>query len=229
MALASTTRAYRVVLADDHTLLRAGLRLLIEEQPEFEVVGETGDGRAVEELIRETGADALVLDLEIPGADSLRLLERLADADRRVRLLALAERADPVALLEAVQAGASAALSKSRSGRSLTDALRAVRAGIRWLDPALESDLARRGADAASLRRQEPSARRDAWDALTPRERDVAELVAEGLRYATVGDRLGISEHTVRNHLRRIFAKLGVNSRLELAVRRREPAAGKPV
>lgn len=206
------SRRIRILIVDDHSVLRAGLRLMLEEQQNFEVVAEAGTGTAVCDLVREARPDVVVLDLEMPGCDGFETLRRIQAEELDVKVVVLSEEPEPERMIRAIQLGAKAVVAKKAPPRSLVDAIVSVRQGLRWLDPSVQ-----RYIDRAPL--DEPRAGDPGdWDELTPREQEIAALVTRGLRYAEIAGRLGISEHTVRNHLRHIFEKLNINSRVELAV-----------
>jgi DNA-binding NarL/FixJ family response regulator len=209
-----------VVLADGHCLFRAGVQALLNDEIGIEVVAELEDGRSVEQELLRTHADILLLDLNLPHVDGYQLLGRLRTAGASARPIVLTGVRDPEKLSRSIDLGARGVVAKKAPTRQMIEAIRAVHTGLRWLDPALrfhtnEANLpkaARLGK--SGVRGNHPAP----WSRLTPRECEVAGLVAEGHRYREVAQRLAISEHTLKNHLRHIFEKLGIRSRVQLAL-----------
>jgi len=218
----SSPSPIRVAIADDHVLFRAGVHALLDDEAGMQVVAELEDGRTVQQEVLRTGADVLLLDLELPHVNGYEVLEQLSEAGLRARPIVLTAVRDPELLARALQLGARGLVAKKGATRNMMEAIRAVHAGLRWLDPMLPI----RGARGAGGRRQAASAERSEdrrfwppnWDRLTAREREVAELAAAGHRYKEVARRLQISEHTLKNHLRHVFDKLEIRSRVQLAL-----------
>lgn len=206
--------AVRVLLANQHALVRAGIRALLEEQLDIEVVAEA-DGP--EETL--LASPQQMIDVVVVDADdrSRPFIEQLAEPSR-VRILAMTASADPEQMLHALRMGAAGAIPHSASAAALSEAVRALALGLRWVTPDLE-DYCRRRVTTTAQELAKPAEPRDAdWDRLTPREREVATLVGQGLRHGEIAERLRISVHTVKNHLRHVFVKLDVAGRVELAV-----------
>lgn len=211
---ASASGAVRIVLANEHALVRAGVRALIDEQSDIRVVAEAqGPEEALAELSR-TAADVVLLESD-PSARPW--IERIA-ALPGVRVLAMTHNAEPEGMLDALRSGARGAIPKTASTASLSEALRAVARGLRWLTPDLERYCRHHLTSAAEQTSEPAKAADEDWQRLTPRERQIAELVGHGLRHAEIAERLGISIHTVKNHLRHVFVKLDVAGRVELAM-----------
>lgn len=206
----STAERIRVLIADDHSVVRHGLRALLEADPALEVVGESGD---VEETVREarrTGPDVMLLDLGMPGGGGIAVLERLASAGHAVPTLVLTMHDDPVYIRSAFAAGAQGYMVKSSRGADLVAALRAVARGERYVDGATT-----RSVVGEIVAGGQPPAPR-AVAVLSNRERQVLQLLAEGHTNAEVGERLGISVKTVETHRARLTRKLGARSRADL-------------
>jgi DNA-binding NarL/FixJ family response regulator len=217
----SSPSPIRVAIADDHVLFRAGVHALLDDEAGIEVVAELEDGRAVPQEVLRTGADVLLLDLELPFVNGYEVLEQLSVAGLPARPIVLTAIRDPELLSRALELGARGLVAKKGATRNMMEAIRAVHAGLRWVDPtlAVQGPRGRPGRRAACAERSEdrrgwPSN----WSRLTTREREVAGLVAAGHRYREVALRLNISEHTLKNHLRHIFDKLEIRSRVQLAL-----------
>ena len=206
----------RVLLAGEQALLRSGLKMLLSEHRDLEA--DEADGAASARRVWEdTKADVVVLDFDGENRQQAAALRELAAKDAKVVVMTAND--DPELMLRAIQAGARGAAPASASGRSLVEAIRAVSVGLHWMTPDLERYCrqhprtdSRKPPDKTEL---EPSA---PWKRLTDRETQVAELVAQGLKHREIAERLGISVHTVKNHLRHVFVKLDVSNRVELAV-----------
>ncbi len=221
MADHSSHPRLRIVIADDHAVVRFGLQLLLEENPRFEVVGQAGGGVAVVPAVIEYKPDILVLDLEMPGIDGYQALGRIQSEKLVVKTVALTEDCSPEAVHKALKLGSLAVIGKRAPVRFLNEAILSVVEGVRWFDPEVRGAYER----AANLEARHAAR---GLNELTNREQQVATLVAQGRRYRDVAQDLGISEHTVRNHLRHVFDKLQVSSRVELAVLyERESAAAR--
>jgi DNA-binding NarL/FixJ family response regulator/signal transduction histidine kinase len=199
----------RVVIADDHTLVRQGLRRLLEETGQVEIVGEATDGEAALEIVAREQPDILLLDIQMPKLGGLGVLEQLhaAPGATPTRVLVMTTFAQDETVFQAVRLGARGYLLKDASAAELQAAIATVAAGGTLLTPAAAGLLAER------LHRP---------DALTAREREVLGLVAEGLRNKEIAARLGASEKTVQFHIANLFGKLGAQSRTEAVRMARE-------
>ena len=198
----------RVVLGEDHALVREGTRRILEEAGDFTVVGEAGDGSQVLALIEELHPDVAVLDIRIPRLSGIDVVRRMRERSPATRALMLTAYDDDEFILAALDAGAAGYLLKTARAAELLDAIRRVHAGEPVLQAAIATKVAR-----LWLRR--PGVRSDLTEPLSPREREVLELAASGLRNRVIADRLGISSRTVEGHFNSILGKLGVSSRLE--------------
>jgi DNA-binding NarL/FixJ family response regulator len=207
-------RSIRLVIADDHPIFRDGLRRLLAAEPDFDVVGEASDGREAVDRVRTLRPDVLLLDLAMPAAGGLDTLRELARSGADVRTVLLTASIDREDALEAVRLGARGVVLKAAATPLLYKCIRAVVAGEYWIGHERVHDLV------ASLRdftTAQPG-RRQPPGALTPREHQVALAVLEGASNKEIAQKLGLGEQTVKNHLSSIFGKLGVSSRLELAL-----------
>lgn len=195
----------RVLLADDHQLVRAGMRALIDSLPGFEVAGEAADGREVLRLAREDGIDLVVMDLSMPGLNGLDATARIAKDHPEIRVVVLSMHTSENYVLDALRAGARGYVIKDSAPEELERALRAVAAGQRYLSPAIShfllDDYLRlaRGGDA-----QQAAAR------LTARQREILQLIAEGRSTREIAGRLSISIKTVETHRAQIMQRLDV-------------------
>lgn len=200
----------RVVLADDHHVVRAGIRALLESEPGIEVVGEDSDGLTVESLTTSLAPDVLVLDVALPGLGGLEVLRRVKRSAPRVRVIVLTMHADDGYVATALRAGANGYVLKSSPPGELIHAVRAVMRDERYLAPPLSAqsvaDWTRRIADAA----------RDPLDTLTAREREALHLAAEGLSNPEIARRLGIAVRTAEAHRANVLRKLGLRNQAEL-------------
>jgi DNA-binding NarL/FixJ family response regulator len=201
----------RIVLADDHRIVREGLRALLQTQPDFEIIGETGDGLQAVRLVEQQKPHVLVADLMMPGLSGLEVARQVTQRSPRTRIVVLSMHANEAYVLEALKNGACAYVLKDASAVDLVRAVRDALAGRRYLspplsEPALESYIQRaRAADSLDL-----------YDTLTNREREVLHLAAEGHTNIEIAGRLFISSRTVESHRANVMHKLGLRSRTEL-------------
>jgi DNA-binding NarL/FixJ family response regulator len=203
------TRPINVVLADDHAMVRHGLRVLLEAESDMAVVGEAADGLEVGPLVQNLRPDVLVLDIVMPGLSGLDVAREVTRRSPETRIVVLSMHDSDAYVLEAVRNGALAYVPKGAPAAELVRAIRAAAAGRRYVravpDRAIDDYLRKtRGADA------------DLYELLTPREREVLHMVAEGLSSAAIGRRLSISPRTVEAHRASVMRKLGLKGRTEL-------------
>lgn len=198
----------RVVLVDDQTLMRLGLRGLLDLTPDTEVVGEAGDGEEALRVIAETGPDVVLLDVRMPRLDGLGVLQRLQAAGDPPAVVLLTTFDDDSALLEGMRAGARGFLLKDVSLERLTDAIRRVAAGETLIRPAV-TERVRQGLERVDLGFDSL----DPPDRLTPREVEVVRLMAGGFSNREIADAQGTAEGTVKNQVSSILSKLGVRDR----------------
>lgn len=199
MTAASESRV-RVVIVDDHPVVRAGLRHLLATQPDFDVVGEAEDGRTAIDLILARSPDVALLDLQMPGLGGVGVLTEVARHSTPTALLVLTTYDTDADIFEAIDAGAAGYLLKDTPAERLFEAIRAASRG----EPALAPRVA--GRLMAELRREQP-------DALTQRELDVLVLAADGHTNRQIARRLHIGEATVKSHLVHVYRKLDVDDR----------------
>jgi DNA-binding NarL/FixJ family response regulator len=205
----------RVLLVDDHAMVRRGMRDFLALHDDIAVVGEAADGVEAVERARELGPDIVVMDLMMPNLDGIEATARIKAAHPDLEVIALTSFIEEARVVAAIEAGASGFLLKDAEADELAGAIRAAAAGEVHLDPAVAGIVARRmrvgggasGADAA-----------DGIAALTAREREVLARVARGLPNRQIAADLGITERTARTHVSNILAKLGLASRTQAAL-----------
>jgi two-component system nitrate/nitrite response regulator NarL len=195
--------AVRVVVADDHPLFRRGVVQAVEHRSDLTLVGEHADGEAALAAIRELRPDVALLDVRMPKLSGIEVLEAAAQDDLPTRVVLLSGYPDPDAIYRAVAAGAAGFLVKSESGSEICERLVAVSRGETVLSPEVQRQLA------GQLRtKAHPGA-----PVLSPREREILELIADGELAPAIARRLGLSPATVRTHLQHLYEKLGVSDR----------------
>lgn len=206
------TEVIRVLLADDHAVLRSGLRLLIERQPGVEVVGEAGDGNEALAKAKALQPDLVLLDINMPGLDGLAALPKLRLESPNTRVLMLTMHDDVSYLQEALRAGASGYVLKRAVDNELLMAIQAVMRGETYVHSAMTQKLLQTMDGEKSPVKNEP----DPWDALSERERDVLRLVALGYTNQEVAEELFLSVKTVETYRARGMEKLGLQTRAQL-------------
>jgi DNA-binding NarL/FixJ family response regulator len=201
----------RVILVDDHPIVLHGLQQLFERHDEFEVVAGCSNGNSALEAVRRTRPDVVVLDLRMPGTSGLDVLRTIASEHMTCRTVLLTAAIRDEDAVHAVQLGAKGIVLKDSQPESLLECVRRVHRGEQWID--------RDTLDRAVERVNRPDAS-DARPAapLTPREMEIVQMVAQGLRNRVIAERLSISEGTVKVHLHNIYEKFNVDGRLELVL-----------
>ncbi|HEY76583.1 MAG TPA: response regulator transcription factor [Thermoflexia bacterium] len=199
----------RVLLADDHAVVRQGIRRFLEEAGDIEVVAEAGDGREALRLVEEHRPNVAVLDIRMPEVTGVEATRRIKEQFPEVRVLILTAYDDDPYIFALLQAGADGYVLKTASGDELVQAVRTVHQGKSALSPEVATKVVQQAMTG------KPSTASDQVEPLTPRELDVLRLAARGLTNRAIGHELGISHRTVQGHLASIYGKLGVNSRTE--------------
>ena len=199
----------RVVLADDHAVVRQGIRQFLEEAGDIEVIAEAGDGAEALRLVEVHHPDVAVLDIRMPEVTGVEATRRIKERFSQVRVLVLTAYDDDPYVFALLQAGADGYVLKTASGDELVRAVRVVHQGGSALSPEIAAKVVRQ---AVSGR---PEGAVDQVESLTTRELEVLRLAARGLTNRTIGHELAISHRTVQGHLANIYGKLGVNSRTE--------------
>jgi two-component system, NarL family, response regulator LiaR len=205
------TTVIRVLVADDHAVVRQGLRTFLELQEDIEVVADVADGRAALAAVSEYDPDVVLMDLVLPEVDGVEAIRRIASERPRTRVIALTSFLDDDKVFPAVSAGAAGYLLKDVEPPELVRAIRTVHRGEALLHPAVAARLMGEYATTGGSR--------ESVDNLTPREREVVELIARGLSNKRIALELGISEKTVKAHVSSILAKLGLTDRTQVALR----------
>ena len=203
-----TPDVIRVILADDHAVVRAGLKAVLGPAKDIQVIGEAANGRDAVAMAERLDADVVIMDLTMPEMDGLAATKELATRKARSRVLVLTMHAEDEYLVPLLEAGASGYLLKSAADRELVDAVRAVAHGDTYVQPSAARALAR------GLRKKDAHADdRERYERLTERERDVLRLVAGGYSAPEIGEKLFISPKTVETYKQRISEKLGLAHR----------------
>jgi DNA-binding NarL/FixJ family response regulator len=199
----------KIVIVDDHELLRTGTRQILSEADGMEVVAEASDAAQAIEAVEATRPDIVLVDIRLPDRNGIELARSIIEQSPSTRVVILSAYDDQDYVRAAMDVGVAGYLLKTMPGDELVRAVRATASGVTVLDSALTTNLGRdhSGSDAGP---------QDAFSALTWRERQVVDLVAEGLANKAIATRLGISARTVEGHLNHVFVKLGVVSRTEL-------------
>jgi DNA-binding NarL/FixJ family response regulator len=206
----------RVLLVDDQELLRAGLRVLLENEDDISVVGEAGDGEEAVSVASETRPDVVLMDIRMPGLDGVGATKRIV-ADERlegVRVLILTTFESDEYVFEALRVGASGFLLKDSAPTDILDAVRVLASGEALLSPSITRRLIEEYAAWPERRRRAPAE----LDELTPREREVMALVAYGLTNGEIAERLVVSPATAKTHVSRTMMKLHAHDRAQLVV-----------
>jgi DNA-binding NarL/FixJ family response regulator len=202
----------RVVLADDHPIVRQGLRTVLETETSCQVVGEAADGLTALDLITELQPDVAVLDVQMPDLGGLEVARRVPAKAPDTRVIMLSMHSDEPYVLDALRHGVLAYVLKGSATTELVEAVRAVMAGRRFLSATLNE----RALDAYARQTDEATRPPDRYDLLTLREREVLQLAAQGLTNAEIGERLAISARTAETHRANFMRKLGLQSQTEL-------------
>jgi DNA-binding NarL/FixJ family response regulator len=201
----------RILLVDDHEVVRIGLRALIERHPNFEVVAEAGTAREAIERVEAYSPDVVVMDIRLPGGSGIEACEEIAEKHPNSKVIMLTSYAEDEMLISAIRAGAAGYVLKQIGGEDLVRAIEAVGRGEALLDPAVTHRIFQEVRKAA--KEEEASA----FSALTKQERHVLLLVSEGKTNREIAKALFLGEGTVRNYVSSILSKLGVSNRAEAA------------
>ena len=204
----------RILIADDHGIVRSGLRMLIDRQADMEVVAEAEDGLEARELALRERPDVAVLDVSMPGLTGLQAAREIRSQDESVRVLLLSMHDDERYFLEGLEAGAAGYVLKRAADTDLIDAIRAVAGGRTFLSTESQEALRREWLETGDTGTPDP---------LTPRELEVVKLIAEAHTNKQIAEALNVAEKTVESHRANLLAKLGMRDRVELvryAIRR---------
>jgi len=201
------TETIRLLIADDHLIVRQGLRLILETEPGFELIGEAGDGAEAVELATELQPDVILMDLRMPRVDGISAIQQLCTEQPQIAIVILTTFNEDDLMREGLQAGARGYLLKDTDRATLFNTIRAAAQGQTLLKPEIIQQLL------TPAQSQEESPSEKVKTDLTDREIQVLEFVAEGDTSKQVAHHLGITERTVKAHLTSIYQKLGVDSR----------------
>ena len=199
-------RAIKVLLADDHTILRQGLKLILAAQPDFEVVGEASNGNEAADLAAKLRPDIVLMDVQMPELNGIEATRRMVAANSRIRVLVLSMHKEALYVREVLKAGARGYILKDAIDTELLSAMRSVARGDGYISPAVS------GALLTDYREQSSNP----LDTLSTREREVLQLIAEGKTNKEVATKLNLSVYTVDSHRGKIMEKLNLHSAGEL-------------
>jgi DNA-binding NarL/FixJ family response regulator len=217
-----------VLLADDQPLLRRGFRMILEAEDDLTVVAEAGHGEEAVDLARRHGPDVVLMDIRMPGTDGIEATRRITAADASVRILVLTTFDLDEYAFGALRAGASGFLLKDVRPAELVAAIRTVAAGDAVISPRVTRRLLEEYAQVLPLTAAQRAQRYPQLSALTEREREVLIAVAQGLSNAEIANSLFVSEATVKSHVGRILAKLGLRDRVQVVVLAYETGLAQP-
>ncbi|HEY4710410.1 MAG TPA: response regulator transcription factor [Candidatus Cybelea sp.] len=205
-------QAIRILVADDHAIFRDGLRKLLEVADDVQIIGEASNGVECVKMLAKFKPDILLLDLRMPEKDGLGVLEEVNFDSLPTRVIVLTAAEDDRDVVRAMRLGARGVVLKQSASDLLLKSIRKVADGEIWLDNRMTAEVidAFKKSSESGQRREKPL--------LSDREKEIVQLVAQGFRNREIGEKLFISEQTVKNHLHNIFDKLGVSDRLELAL-----------
>ena len=212
---ATTNESITVVIADDHALFRRGLTMVLESEPDIEVVGEANDGHEVVTLAEKYMPDLVLMDVRMPGRGGIDAAQAIKDAVPHTKILMLTISDEEEDLYDAIKVGASGYLLKEISIEEVADSIRQVHAGQSLISPSMASKLL---TEFAAMARKDEEKQQMPTPRLTDREMEVLTLVAQGLNNRDIAKELFISENTVKNHVRNILEKLHLHSRMEAVV-----------
>ena len=207
-------RRIRILIVDDHAVVRSGLRTILETEPDIEVVGEAGDGHAALELAQELLPDVVLMDINMGDWDGVTATRRVRNYVPSARVIVLTNHDEDDLVFSSIRAGASGYLLKEVTAKQLTNSIRTVADGFSLIYPSV----ARRVLDEFGQLRSTTSTETDVYSDLTPREREVLRLIASGRANKEIAAQLGISERTVKTHISNIFSKLELTDRTQAAL-----------
>src|SRR5260370_34623779 len=196
----------RILLADDHTIIRSGLRLLLEQQPDFKVVAEAGDGREAVELVSRHHPEVIVLDIGMPQLNGIEATQQIVSREPRTQVVILSMHSDEGYVLRALKAGARAYILKNSADADLIRAVRSVSEGKSFFSPVISKMLLE-----DYIRQIRDKEVEDSYDLLTPREREILQLLADGKANKEGAKILKLSIYTVGTHRRNIIGKINLH------------------
>lgn len=211
------TGKIRVMIADDQPIVRLGVKELLGQEKDIEIVGEVNDGRQVLSMVQQLSPDILLLELRMPNVDGLTILQNLQLSGAQTKVILLTFAGDRNDFVQAMKYGCAGILLKQGPMQLIPNSIRKVHEGEIWLDAVTTAAVMKQFANPAERMRPAGAKARER-SPLSNREREIVQLVAQGHRNKEMAEKLFISEQTVKNHLHNIFEKLGVADRLELAL-----------
>lgn len=203
----------QVMLADDHAVLRAGLKLVIEREPDMAVVAEAVDGRQAVDLAPDSGAEVLVMDVAMPGLNGIEAARQILAKKPALAVVILSMHIDESYVLRSLRAGAKGYLLKESAETDVISAIRAVSQGKSFFSPKVTQLL-----QEEYVQRLQQDGKDDSYDSLTPREREILQMIAEGQANKDVANKLNLSLYTVETHRGNILQKLGLRSAAEVVL-----------
>jgi DNA-binding NarL/FixJ family response regulator len=210
--MTKSKQAVRILVADDHAIFRDGLRKLLEGADDVQIIGEAANGVECTKMLAKLKPDILLLDLRMPEKDGLAVLEEVNFDTTQTRVIVLTAAEDDRDVVRAMRLGARGVVLKQSASDLLLKSIRKVADGEIWLDNRMTAEVI------DAFKKSAESGQRREKPLLSDREKEIVQLVAQGFRNKEIGEKLFISEQTVKNHLHNIFDKLGVSDRLELAL-----------
>ena len=208
----------RVLIADDHALVRSGLRSILEAEPNFNVVGEASDGHQALAMTQELLPDIVLMDIKMGDWDGVTATRRVRNSVPSARVIILTNHDEDELVFSSIRAGASGYLLKEVTGTQLANAIRTVADGYSLIYPSVAKRVLDEFGQLRSSGTARPADDEQGYRDLTPRERDVLSQVANGLSNKEIGGQLGISERTVKTHITNIFSKLELSDRTQAAL-----------
>ena len=206
-------KIFNIVLAEDHTILREGLKSLLSSQPDLKIAGEAGDGLEAIRCVRDHRPDLILLDLSMPRMTGLDAIKEIRRVSEDTKIIVLTVHSTEEYILATLQAGADGYVLKDAHSTELMTAIRHVLDGRRYLSPSISGTIIE-----GLLQGKKASGIRSAWETLTQREQEVLHLIAGGLNNRRIAERLVISEKTVKTHVSNILGKLGLADRTQAAI-----------
>lgn len=206
-------KQFRVMLADDHAILRAGLKLVIDREPDMLVVAEAEDGRAAVDLVPGSEADVLVMDVAMPGLNGIEAARQILAKKPGLGVVILSMHSDESYVLRSLKAGARGYLLKESAETDVIAAIRAVALGKSYFSPKVTKLL-----QEEYIQRLQEDGKEDSYEALTPREREILQMIAEGQVNKDIANKLNLSLYTVETHRGNILQKLGLRSAAEVVL-----------
>lgn len=201
----------RVLVADDHAIVREGVRMILGREPDIEVVGEAGDGQQALDLVATVHPQVVIMDISMPGVGGIEATQRLKATHPEVQVLALTMHEDETYVFQLLRAGAAGYVLKRAAAQDLVQAVRAAARGEAFLYPSIARKVVE-----DYLKRVESGEERERYDGLTTREKEILTLIAQGLSNQQIAEKLFISIKTVQTHRAHILEKLGLHDRTEL-------------